>query len=901
MTLHVVQRMFRRLRSIVRLRRIEQELAEELAVHLEMKHAELQGRGLSPHEAEAASRRAFGNATQAREDARGIWLPRWMDDLSNDVIFSTRMLRNKPVFAAVIVLTLAVGLGANTALFSVAQNVLFSTLAVTDADQLVEIGCVSSLDPNAPCNASYPGFLMYEEASHDVLSGVFAFTFLPDLSAAADDRAEHVSGLLMSGKAPAILGLVPYLGRWIDAADDIQGAVPVAVLGHGYWQRRFGGADDVVGRTLQINSRPVTIVGIAPPAFRGLTLGEVPDVVLPMVTADVFRAPRSLANGGALWLRIMGRRERGVSVDQVQATLEPVFHRTQLHWIASLPPTAAQGSKLIVEGSRFRVFPAERGALSTFRANLAEPLRILWTIVVIVLLITSANIAGLLVSRMAERRHELTMRVALGASRGRLARQILTESLLLAVIGGFAAVAVASWFAPALLYLAAGENALQAVDLRRDVEALAFTAALSLATGVLIAVASLLRAFATSGYEPSRQVRAHGGPATVTRLLFGAQVSAAIVLLVAAGLFIQTLSNYRRAATGFTSNELVSVQVAPALAGYSPDRSLAYIRDAASALERLSRVTSVTYMDLPLAGGVVRQTGVGVPGFLPTTLGSVVTGLTRVGPRFVQTLGLTLVRGWDFSEADLNGPTAVAIVDEAFARHFFAEVDPLDKTFIFPNQRLDEGTTIIGLVRDARDRSLKSSTEPWVYIPLREGIPRSAYIMVRAAGDVSPLLVSTRQALENVDRAIPIYNIRTDQQPDRRHASSRADACPLEHGFFGTRALPRGPGTVRRPERARDAPDQRDRPSHGPGRHLVGRRPHVRSGHTRPPLAGTRRRDRHRAGRHRTCSQSTIRRDADRLRDHSRRGCRPPARGGLRRVDSRSASDLRRADGGSES
>jgi predicted permease len=753
--------LLRRAWYALRQRRFHDELAEEMELHREMKQRELEHAGMAREDAVFASTRALGNATLAREDARAVWMWRWLDDLHRDLDYTLRSVRREPSFTIVAVLTLAIGIGANAALFTLARTALLSTLDVERTEELVEIGCVDPAAPNDPCQTSYPGFLAF--ASHtDVLSGVTAFRFLLDLNAVSGGRGERVTGLLLSGNAAAVLGLTPQLGRLLDAVDDVPGAPIVAVLSHAYWQRRFGGDPAVIGRTLRLNSQDVTLVGVASASFRGLTLGEVPDLILPLGTADLFYAPRSLANAGSWWLRIIGRRQAGVSMERVQRSLESTFQSNLRQRVALLPPEAAAGFKLLAaNGFRLRITSAALGGVSSLRTNLERPIWILWAIVAVVLLMTCANLAGLLLSRTAERRLELGLRVALGASMGRLARQLLTESMVVSLAGGAAAMLLAAWIAPAVLYLAAGEPGLQAVNLRPDIKSLAFTAVLAVTVGALIALASILHAARMRPHQPFRQIRAQGAASRFGRILLSAQVASTFVLVVAAGLFVQTFSNYQRVDSGFAKESIVTAQVAPALSGYAGARSLLYIRQAVSALEHLPGVRAVSYSDLPFATGVVRQTGVGVPEFAPGTLESVLTGHTRVGPRFVNALGLTLIRGRDFTTLDEQRPASVALINETFARHFYGTADPVGKEFIFPTQQLGAGTTIIGIVSDARNRSVKAAPEPWVYSLLGGASPRSAYIFVRADGGIPTLVPAIRRTLETVDAQVPISHLRT--------------------------------------------------------------------------------------------------------------------------------------------
>ena len=370
---------------------------------------------------------------------------------------------------------------------------LLKTLSVSEPEQLVELGCVNTNEPDKlGCNTSYPGFRMLRD-ENEVLSGLFAFAPAGELNAIYNGEAELATGLLATGDMHKVLGVSPALGRLLNPSDDAASAPPVAVLSHSYWQRRFGGDARVIGQILRLNTSAVTIVGVTAAAFRGITLGASPDITLAMgSSAELFRGKGILENGGNWWLRIIGRRKDGISIQQVQASLEPIFQRTIEHSMSSLPAEFASRIRGYVSGIRFRVQPAAAGGASEFRRDLDRPLRILMAVVSFILLIACADLASLLLSRTAARRCEFGVRLAIGAGRSRLARQLLTESLLLSAMGGALGLMMAQWSGSVFLKMASGEIGLRAVELKPDVPVFLFTATVALLSGILLGLGPIL-------------------------------------------------------------------------------------------------------------------------------------------------------------------------------------------------------------------------------------------------------------------------------------------------------------------------------------------------------------------------------------------------------------------------
>ncbi|PYV06325.1 MAG: hypothetical protein DMG10_02155, partial [Acidobacteria bacterium] len=580
------------------------------------------------------------------------------------------------------------------------STLLLKTLPVSEPEQLVELGCVNTNEPDKlGCNTSYPGFRMFRD-ENEVLSGLFAFAPAGELNAIYNGEAELATGLLATGDMHNVLGVSPALGRLLNPSDDAASAPPVAVLSHSYWQRRFGGDARVIGQILRLNTSAVTIVGVTAAAFRGITLGASPDITLAMgSSAELFRGKGILENGGNWWLRIIGRRKDGISIQQVQASLEPIFQRTIEHSMSSLPGEFASRIRGYVSGIHFRVQPAAAGGASEFRRDLDRPLRILMAVVSFILLIACANLASLLLSRTAARRCEFGVRLAIGAGRSRLARQLLTESLLLSAMGGALGLMMAQWSGSVFLKMGSGEIGLRAVELKPDVPVFLFTATVALLSGILLGLGPILH---LTKADPQAALRDMGGKrvsSKLAHLLVPAQVALATILLIGAGLLLRTFQNFRRIDLGFRSEKLITVRVSPGLVGYNAVRTRSYLHELTTRLEALPSVRSVTLSSDPL-GALGNTTLVEVPGFESAPTMQRTTGRNRVGSRFIETAGLKLLRGRDFSASDNESSPRIAVVNESFAQHFFRTVDVIGRQFAFAAQK-SLPYVIVGVVADA--------------------------------------------------------------------------------------------------------------------------------------------------------------------------------------------------------
>jgi len=779
-----VRRLISRLLNVVRPGGGEADLERELASHLLLLEDEFRRRGQSADEARRSARLALGGMEQTKElhrDARSV---RWLGDLVADSRYAARGFARTPGFTTVAILTLALGIGANTAIFTLVHRVLLNALPVTDPDQLVELGCINANEPDkVGCNVSYPGFRMFRDGNQ-VLSGLFAFAPLADLNAIHHGRAELATAVIATADMYEVLGVAPALGRLLSPADDAPSAPLVAVLSHGYWQRRFAADPHIVGQSLRLNTHTVSIVGVTPAGFRGVTLGGAPDITVAIgAGADAFAGKGSLANGGNMWLRMIGRRRDGVELPQVQANLEAIHQRTVDHVVASVPASLTSAVRRFFDRVEFRAQPARSGAASAFRRDLDRPLRILMAVVSVVLLIACANLGTLVLSRTAGRQRELGVRLAIGAGRLRLARQLVTESLLLSAAGGVVGLLMAGWGGTLVLRLAAGTIGLRAVDVEPDMTVLLFTFTVALIAGVVLALGSVWH---LARMDPLRALRDREGPNAASRLaavLVPGQVALATIVLIGAGLFVQTFANFLRVDLGFRSERLVTLTVMPRLVGYDAARSASYVDAVTARLAAVPGVTAVTRSHNP--PGALGNTGlVDLPGFESAAPMQRAAGRHRAGARVAETWGLTLRQGRDLTHSDKEADR-VSLVNESFARHFFKTDEVVGRQFAFAG---DRPYTIVGVVADARERGPTQPVERVAYTFLSPGEMGATTIALRVQGSESALLTPIRTVLAAVDPLVPVVDLQTaDARIDE--ALRRERLLAMLGTLFGALAL----------------------------------------------------------------------------------------------------------------
>jgi predicted permease len=706
-----------------------------------------------------------------------------MQTLLKDLRYGIRSLLKRPAFTIVAVLTLALGIGANTAIFSLFDSVMLRSLPISSPEQIAQL---RTLRPAGRINQnfSYPLFRDVRQMNQ-VCSGLIAHYTTPLSLSDGSGPAERIYGTLASGDYFSVLGVRSVLGRAFTEADDqTPGASPVAVISYGLWQRRFGGNPDAIGKTITLNSTQFTVIGVTPQNFTGLVRGLSSELWLPLsmhAEAVPDDPPDTMTNRGLSWLEVTGRLKPGVSLAQASASIAILGE--QIHKANSRPDAPPSVEQLnFISGSKGAGWLVE---------DLGTPIKILLVAAGFVLLIACANVANLLLVHGSSRRREIAVKLALGASRRRLIRQLLTESMLLAFLGGTAGLILAvwtsdfwKWVKPADLFY---EVKLQN---RIDFRVLGFALALSLITGILFGLAPALQA-SRLDLVPSLKLDTHTTGRerrfNLRNLLVITQVALSFMLLIGAGLFIRTLRSLQTINVGYEREHVLVASLDPSLHGYDRAKGQQLY---SALLERVRSLPGVTSASLaatvsPNPGGSLIEDNLQVEGSqIQTELLAI--EYNRVGPDYFATMAMPLVRGRDFTSQDRRGSPPIAIINETLARKLFPNEDPVGKRFRLSNE--EQFTEVVGVARDAKYRSMREAGLPCMYQPFLMVYRPEMNLLVRSQSDPAAMSAALRKELDGLDSRIPFFNVRTlDEQV--RNATSQERAAALLTSLFGGLAL----------------------------------------------------------------------------------------------------------------
>jgi predicted permease len=774
-----------------RRKRKQSDFVAEIEAHLELETEQLKAQGLSEEDARRAARRAFGNLTQAQERfyESGRWL--WWDHLVQDLRFGLRMLRKNPGFTAIAVLTLALGIGANTAIFSLIDAAMLRPLPVPNPQHLVIFKWEARQWPNthsfnaysgcpikatglknpipAGCSFSYP---MFEQmrAEKGIFAAAFAIVPTPQLGVSINGNASFAEGEFVSGDFFPALGLRAASGRLLGVSDEGATASPAVVISYSYGKRQFGGAPSAVGKSLVVNGIPSTIVGVAPPAFLGLDPGIVHDMWLPLSTQNLVVHQWNATDAAAWWLMVGARLKPRVTIEQAEAAAQVVFTRG----------VTSGGSPLLKreDAPHLELVSVAHG-LATLRKSFGDALFLLMAAVGLVLLIACANVASLTLARTAAREKELAMRFALGAERWRIIRQLLTEGLIMAGAGGLLGIVFAYLGASSLAaFLTSNWYSSLAINVHPNLRVLGFTTAIALLTGILFGLAPALRSTRID-VTPALKESAVSLPGTaligrrfgVGNVLVVAQVALSILVLVGASLLARTLINLVTMNIGFDARNVALFSVEPELNGYKGERLASLFPELQRRLSALPGVASVAYSALPLLSGGYMSRDIY---FANEPDQSPQVDVLNVGPNFFETMRIPLLAGRTYGShdfVDASGKKAqVVIVNHTFAQRFFGKYNPVGQLL-----SLEEGkppdVEIVGVVGDAKYYSLREGIEPTIYFPMLAG---GGTFEVRTASDPKALLPSIRGAVRSVDSNLPIYHLMTQtEQIDRTISQER--------------------------------------------------------------------------------------------------------------------------------
>jgi predicted permease len=723
-----------------------------------------------------------------------------MQTLLQDLRYGARILLKQKGVTAIAVLSLALGIGANTALFSVVDAMLLKLLPVKEPERLALFqfyytpgpfspGTYYGLDKDDPVTGqtwmtSFP-LVSYQRMREQggALSHLFAFYAL-SLNVVADGQADVANGQVASGNYYAGLGIQPLLGRLLMDEDDKPGATPVAVLSYRYWQKRFSGDAGIVGRQINLNNVAFTVIGVTPQGFNGTgQVGDTRDITIPLALEPQLNADpkRSMLYGaGPYWLILMGRLKTGATLAQAQAQLENAFQQSVAEHRASRnAQSLATGGNALgpldpKDYPRLALASGAQGEMNS-REFYAPSLYLLLGVVGMVLLIACANVANLLLARASSRQKEIGVRLALGASRGRLMRQLLTESVLLAAVGGALGLVFALWIKDGLLAVGDwGGPDMRGFEAKLDGRVLGFTMGLSLLTGLLF---GLVPAWRATKVDLTPALKESGrGSSAASRSLFGRglivmQVALSLLLLIGAGLFVRTLVNLQRTDPGFNTKNLLLFNVSPELNGYRDERLVQLYDRITERLEALPGAPKVTLSNTALLGGRRAMSSLYLRNALdaqPDANGDIrhtgVTYYLRTDENFWETMEIPLLAGRTFTKRDDARAPKVVVVNQSFANRFFPKESPIGKRFTFNHRRPDE-YEIVGLVKDAKYRRQRDDAPPTTYLPWRQDLREmgDATIEMRFTGNLNATIAAVRQAMRKVDENLPLTDIKTQE------------------------------------------------------------------------------------------------------------------------------------------
>jgi putative ABC transport system permease protein len=747
-------------RRFFRRRYWDEERAREIEAYLELEASENKARGMSPEEARYAAHRKFGNATQVREEIYRMNTIGFLETLWQDLRYGARLLRLNPGFALVALLSLALGIGANTAIFQLLDSVRLSSLPVSNPQELATVHIVDRHWASGNFTGRYSEltYALWEQIRErqQAFSGIFAWG-TDEFRLGEGGDVQFAEGIWVSGEFFNVLGVQPLLGRLFTPDDDQRGCgSPGAVLSYAFWQRRFGGETSVVGRKLMLQGHPFEIVGVTPANFFGVEVGHRFDVAIPVCSEPILHAENpKLDKRHYWWLATMGRLKPGWSVERANAHIAAIGP-TLLE--ATIPPVYPPDRVKRYLEYKLGVEAAGSG-FSSLRQTFSAPLWLLLGIAGLVLLIACANLANLMLARASARQREIAVRLALGASRGRLVRQLLSESLLLAAAGAAAGAFLARSLSRFLVDFLSTEGSRLFVDLSLDWRVLAFTTALAMLTCLLFGLTPAVRATSAS---PGAVMKAAGRGMTAGRERFSlrralvvSQVALSCVLLVTALLFVRSLRNLVTLDAGFRQDGILI-----ASADLTP-LQLAKERREVFKQDLIDRVNAIPGVEATAANAIT-------PISDSTWTKNVLIGaedkgnalVNQVTPGYFNTLEIPLLAGRDFDQHDDTSAPLVAVVNEMFAEKFLPETNPIGATFRFDGSAGEVLPTfeIIGLVRNTKYRELRDELEPIVFLPaLQDRDPDNGVsLVIRAGGSLDTLLPAVKDTIAKVSPAIPV-------------------------------------------------------------------------------------------------------------------------------------------------
>ena len=753
-----------RLLSLIKRKRLEGELADEIAAHLEEAEQEYLQAGMTPEEARRAALRTFGGVEQVKEHYRDQRGAPWLETLWQDLRYGVRSLVRSPGFTTIALFSLAIGIGANTAIFSLFEQIMLRTLPVHNPEELVYLysegpwqGHMSGDEDGGP-SFSYPLFRALQE-EQTPFTGLAAAR-RQTASLAFQGQASYGDVRLVSGNYFSLLGVGPTLGRVIGEDDDREpGAHPVAVLGYRYWESRFGADVGVLNKTILINNSPLTIIGVVAREFTSERAGMAPDVYVPVSMFEAIDvSSESLTNRKYAWLTLVGRLKAGVSIARAEAEIN-VPYRAQVEQDVQLLDQPKPDFLAHFRARTIRLEPGLRGR-GNVREYAKDPLALMMGLTLLVLLLACANVANLQLARGAARLHDAAVRLAIGASRWRLVRLFLIESWTLAVAGGLLGLAVAYGMSKAILAaIPAWMDLRDYVSPNLDIWALLYCLGLCWAVGLAF---GLFPALKVSGVSVTGSLKDQAGQRSLPRsanafrkTLVAGQVAVTVLLLIASGLFLATLANVTRIELGIRTDHLATFGLFPRMNRYDAVQTAELNRRLTERLRAIPGVALVSSAQTGAVNGNTNQDGISIEGHDGET---VPVHLNAIGNEYFPTMGIPLVSGRDFEPGDNEQAAKVVIVNEAFVHKYLPGRDALGATI----EHNREPWRIVGVVKDAAYAAMREELPPTFYLPLRQaGGSGSLYFYLRTAVPPEGLLEVISREVAAVDPALPILELKT--------------------------------------------------------------------------------------------------------------------------------------------
>jgi predicted permease len=755
--------------NVFRRKEVDRELDEELRAYVELVSAEKVRAGVDREEAQRDARREIGGLQQLVENVRDVRAGVWLDRFVQDIQCAVRTLAKNPAFTLVALATLALGIGANTAMFSLLDQVVLRLLPVRHPEQLVIVRETGNHYGNT-FGANTISWPMFEDLrdNNQVFSGMFC-RFPATVAIGYSDRAAQISAELVSSAYFSTLGVGAALGRTIAPDDDaVPDSRPVVVLSYNFWQSYFDGDRGIVGRKIALNRQPMTVIGVAQPGFDGVDLGVPAKVFVPIMMktemtphSDGLKDRRRRLS----WVTAYGRLKPGVSFEQAQRSLQPLMHSI-LEMEIQQPEftrSATAADRQLFLRNHIQLLPGSENGL---RDYMRKPLWLLVALTGAVLLLACANLANLLLARATAREREFAVRLALGSGRVRIVRQLLLESLVLAGAGTILGLALA-FLADRLLlriYLPADALAGFVVSTIPDGRVLAFVVGVMLLTSLAFGLLPALRGSHTeiTLSLKDRSGASSAGGSSLRRMLVGIQVSLSLVLLFGAGLFVRTLRNLESLGPGFPTDHLLTFNIDPSLNGYSDEETKLFYERLNINLQSMPGVTSVGFSSMPLLKGYAWQNAVLGKDFEGTPIEQQPV-LSEVGPGYFATLGIPIVAGRAFTRQDI-GPAKYAVINESFAQEYFPHRNPIGQRFGLVNdmESVSPDTEVIGVIPDRKYRDLRETPPPQAYFPYLEGTHfRFMNVYLRTEADPRRIENELRKRMRQFDPHVPIVGLQS--------------------------------------------------------------------------------------------------------------------------------------------